>query len=375
VSTIDVQRRVRKETHATLGDLAAELERLQASKVDYVVDTRRMSFSTVTAAGAAITEGGDARGSYLTFDTPDGTAGGVVNDHAHTQIGLRLQIPKAYYDRMRNDAPALLDRNVEHWLHQRAEKRMVRMLDGDVRAFLSNRYRRLDNYDLMEQSIIPALQHVQGLSFHVAALTPERMTVRALLPSLTREVRVGDVVQAGVQIRNSEVGAGALDVRPFVWRLICKNGMVSDVGAKRQQHVGRRAEEDDHGIYRDETLRADDVAFFLATRDAIAAALTDTQFDLIVAQMQGAANGTRVESPVAATEQLASTYQLTDGERDGVLAHLASGGDLSQWGLVNAVTAAAKDAVTFERQQEMERIGGQVLALPTREWTRTLAAA
>ena len=39
-------------------------------------------------------------------------------------------------------------------------------------------------------------------------------------------------------------------------------------------------------------------------------------------------------------------------------------GDRSRYGLVNAVTAASKIAKTYERATDLERIGGEILALP-----------
>lgn len=354
-------------THQSLNDLAAELARMQETKKDYVVDTRRMSF---------VSEEGE---STLTFDTSadenePGTESGVVLDHAHGQIASRLQIPKKYYDRMRGDAPSLLDDNVQHWFYKTPERRMIRTLDGSVRAFLSDRFRRLDNFDLMERAVIPALHDIDGLEFHVASLTPERMVLRAIMPSLHREIglKVGDIVQAGFQFRNSEVGASALSIEPFMWKVDCLNGLVSNVGQLRAYHVGRRIEDSEEmaAYFRDDTLRADDTAFFLKARDAIAAALDENVFEEIVAAMRTAGTSEPIVSPVKATLALADTFSLNDGERESVLLSLAAGGDLSRWGVVNAVTDAAKKADTFDRQEEMERIGGNILSMETAAWDR-----
>jgi|GEM_PF-6737653 len=45
------------------------------------------------------------------------------------------------------------------------------------------------------------------------------------------------------------------------------------------------------------------------------------------------------------------------------------GGDNSRYGLINAVTAASKLADSYERATELERIGGELLALPTAQRT------
>lgn len=356
------QSKMRPEELTTLQALSAEILRLEETKRDDVVDTRRMGF---TSSGS----------SDLFFDDPDGSAvGGRVRDHAHGQIADRLGIPKRYYDRMRTDAPELLDRNVSHWFRSKPEKRLIRMVEGEVRAFLSDRYRRLDNIDLMQHAIVPLLSNPAygNLEYHVAALTDERLYIRALLPQ-TQPIVVGDEVQRGIEIRNSEVGSGALVVAPFVWRLVCLNGLVVKDRGMRRYHVGRQQEEEAYAIYRDDTLAADDAAFFLKVRDAAAAALSEVTFDAIVAEMRAAATGQEIESPVAATETLVQKFSLTETEGARVLRELATGGDLTRWGAVNALTATAKGAESFGRQQEIEVAGGSLLSATATEWAAIAA--
>lgn len=358
-------RRIRAEQAESFGDLCGRVATVAATKADYVVDSRIITVSS-----------GAERGEILaTFDVDGGIVTGTLTDRAHRQIGDRVAIPARYYDRMRTEAPDLLAKNLHHWFQAKPERRMLRTLDGRVRAFLSDRYRRLDNFDLLERAVIPTFQkYGDSLVFQTAAMTDDRLTVRALLPSVSREVAVGDVVQAGVEIRNSETGAGALTVAPFVWRLVCLNGMVASDRSLRAYHVGRKSEDEAYAIFRDDTLAADDVAFFLKVRDAIEAALDETLFDQIVATLRESTVTEPVANPVLATERLADRFSLTDQERGSVLMHLASGGDLSQWGVVNALTAAAKDADTFDRQREIEEAGGSLVGIPSTEWAALAAA-
>lgn len=351
------------DQYETLDALELELRRTEALKRDYIVDTRRMTFQT------------DADGSALVWDTPTGeTDEGKVRPHAHGQIAQRLGIPKTYYDRLGKEFPALLDQNVNGWFAHKPERRMVRLLDGHVRAFLSDRYRRMDNYDLMTQAIVPVLREVPGLHFQVAHLTPEKLHINALLPGLTAEVRVGDVVQAGVAIRNSEVGSGSLFVAPRVWRLSCLNGLLVDAFAMRKFHVGRQADEEAYDLFADDTLKADDTAYYLKCRDMVKAALTEATFTTIVGKLTEAANTDAIQNPVAATEMLANRFTLREAEEAAVLRQLTTGGDLTRWGVINAMTAAAKDAETYERQRDMEAAGGVLMESTDREWAALVAA-
>ncbi len=70
-----------------------------------------------------------------------------------------------------------------------------------------------------------------------------------------------------------------------------------------------------------------------------------------------------IAKPAAAIEMIGDEFDLNIAEREGVLASLIKGADLSVWGLVNAVTAQAHDAAP-DRAYELETIGGKVLELP-----------
>ena len=85
---------------------------------------------------------------------------------------------------------------------------MVRTLDGQARAFLSDRYRRLDNFDLAS-SVLPVLGEMgDGIQIISAEMTETRMYIKVINKRLELEVQKGDVVQAGMVLSNSEVFCG-----------------------------------------------------------------------------------------------------------------------------------------------------------------------
>lgn len=127
----------------TIVEMAQQIERQSKLKQDYLLDTRRLQ---VEPFGSQL---------YLhTFDDHDDPLVEPleINQIAHRQIGTHLKIPAAYYDRMLSDYPELLAENVNSWFQREPTQRMVRTLDGTVRAFLSNRYRRIDNLDMKKTS-------------------------------------------------------------------------------------------------------------------------------------------------------------------------------------------------------------------------------
>ena len=335
----------------SLVDLAQELERQLESKKDLIVPSSLVRHTT--------DEAGDTR---LVVEETGGPVQYGVTPLARRQLADKLKIPYAYFERMREEQPALLDRNVNTWLQNEGDRRMLRTLDGNVRAVLSERYRRLDNFDLAK-SVLPILQGLPGVRFQSAELTDTKMYLKCITSRLKYEMAPGDVVQAGVQ--------------PLIYRLVCSNGLIAPERALRKTHVGRAlgGEDDAVTIYQDDTLRADDEAFFLKVRDVVQAAVSEVTFVQIAQKMQKTLNIPLKGDPVKMVEVLAQRYTLNDTERSGVLRHLISGGQLSGYGLVNAVTHYSQEVEDYDRATEFEALGGRLIDLSAQEWKGLAEAA
>ncbi len=355
----------------SLTQLAEELTRQQASKKDFLADTSLLSMEAEEGR-TPVMVGLNGSPKPLT-------------EYAHGQVATTLDIPKKYYDKMRQEAPALLASNVNQWLHKEPKQRLVRTLDGSVRAFLSERYRPLDNFDLAT-AVLPVLQE-KDTKVISSELTERRMYIKAILPSLsltiqgsrmadTRGLSVGDMVQAGIVISNSEVGAGSIKVEPLIYRLSCLNGMIAADSALRKYHVGRGFEggEAVAELFTDETRRQDDKAFWLKVIDVVRGAFNEVLFRAIVDKMSEAA-GNRIQNDniPAVIELTAKRYNLDEGVQGSILKHLIEGGDLSQWGLINAVTSTANGTEDYELATELERTGGKILELAPSEWASIAA--
>jgi hypothetical protein len=235
---------------------------------------------------------------------------------------------------------------------------------GELRAFLSRRYRPLDNYELAE-AVLPQLER-PGVRVVSARITDTHFYLQATSDRVTAEVRRGDIVQAGVVIANSEVGASSLRISPMVYRLICTNGLISG-SELRQHHVGRGIDPGEDGaseFYRDETCRAVDRAFWLKVVDTVDAAMNEALFGQLVDKLRVAAGEPLDAKPSEIVEVVTRRFGLTEAEQDSVLQQLALGADWTRYGVVNAVTRIAEDSATYDRAVELERIGGEVLDLP-----------
>jgi hypothetical protein len=57
-----------------------------------------------------------------------------------------------------------------------------------------------------------------------------------------------------------------------------------------------------------------------------------------------------------------------------VLKHLIEGGDLTAWGLANAITRSAEDQADYDDATRLETLGGRMLTLPPAQYRELLAA-
>jgi hypothetical protein len=352
------------KTGLTLSQLAAKIEGNKALKQDFIADTKATTMQVQ-----------NDRTVVLELPQPDSAipASFPVLKLAHDQIGARTGIPAKYYDRMLTEAPDLLATNVNAWFRKNPEKRMVRTLGGDARAFLSNRYNRIENEEIAEV-VLPILADIPDVRIISAEITERRMYIQALTPRIQGEVKKGDVVQAGIVISNSEVGHGSVSISPLVYRLICLNGMIANDGRLRANHVGGRIEETE-ALYADDTRKADDRAILLKVRDHVRNAVDAVAFAKRVEAMSDLTTARVTGDPARVIEVLAKKIGATDGESSGLLRSLIEGGDLSAWGLLNAVTAQAHSARDYDRSVEFEKMGGALLELPRSEWRSVLEAA
>lgn len=362
----------------SLQELAEEVTWQRENRKDYTVNTENMAAEVLTI--------GDRKTVGLDIAMPDADEDSdnwfYPTDLTHQQLAAWSPIGKRYYDILRNDGhESMLRDNLNYWFEDKASMRLIRtikMHNGNfgARAFLSDRYRPLDNYDLLE-AILPTLKQMD-LKFMSQELTETRMYIKAVSERITADVKVGDSVQAGIVVSNSEVGKGALKIEEFDYRLSCTNGMISS-SIVRKTHLGRSTGHDalDNAeeFFSDETRELEDQAFFHKVRDAATAVFNQERFEARIATYREAANDMTQGSPIATVEVVQRKLKLNDAEKGSVLKHLCEGGDLSRWGVANAVTRTAEDCTSYDRATEFEKLGAKVINLNEKDWREVATAS
>ncbi len=376
------------KTGRCIKELEVELERQREAKVDYLAEQMEM--------GVEPPEESELRSGRATPDRVrlwlEGRGWFKLTWPVLWQLRDRVGIPPSYYHRMQNSAPELLAANVNHWLKNQRNI-VVRTLDGYVRAVVSDRYRPLDNFDLVE-TVLPAMEEAEA---HVVSwgLTETHLYLKAVVPG-EREVlwpqgveqKWGQgnhdvhVLQPGVVVSNSEVGEGALWVSSATHTVHCSNLAVwcNRGTAWKKHHAGSRLET---GKGRSPEVwkwlkggtrpRSDDEVW-AQVRNLVHQALEVERFREIVEKVK-ASLVYRIEGdPAEAVEVLATQHGLREQERAGCLRHLIRGGDLSQYGLHQAVTRLAQDVASYDRADALERLGARIVQLEGEEWAKIALA-
>jgi len=345
----------------SIAELAAEIKRQEETKRDFVADTRNI----VMHDDARITIGDKV------------TVG--VNDLAHGQIAGHAKIPQQYYDRMRTEAPNLLANNVNEWFRRYPTTRMARTLDDHMRGFLSDRYRPLDNFDLFEAAM-PRIEKMKVMVMS-CEVTETRMYLKIVDERIKMDLpkdwsidnrghaRFGTVSPALV-LSNSEVGAGALSCQTSIYFGGCTNLTAIKEGSIRKFHLGSKHElgDDVYRLLSDTTKKITDQALWAQIGDVVGAAFNEAQFKANLLRLKQATEDKIEGDPIQVGELTGKRFGLNDKERCSVLLHLIQNGDLSKFGLHNAITRAAQDQESYDRASQLEQLGGVVVELPKREW-------
>lgn len=289
-----------------------------------------------------------------------------LTDHSLNNLCGKLEIGTRYISKCLPVSQSLVAHNLNFWIkNTQSRELLLRTYDNvdsntispklKARAIMSNRYKRIDN-DVVANSTLSKLMDM-GAELKYSYYDGDNMNITAVLPKLEGEVVEGDFVQGGITITNSEIGQGSLVVKPFIYRLVCTNGMVAPEYLNQfyAKHVGKMIIDIDN----------------------------DDQWKTIVSKMEQqlelVANPELFEENLnklkQATEQkinshqievLAKKHGLSDVERAGVFERLnhyvGETFVTSKYDVANAITNIANDEEkSDDRARFLQELGGLVI--------------
>lgn len=379
------------QRNATLTDLRDQLVDEQARKVDVIAPASRLKLVEgqlkISGVDPVMDEHGvtEVNGLYRPTDVFD------------EGLADKLKIPISYLRRMRLERPDLMDANVNGWLrgkHKLIDQKLTPIFPADerkfllrtfrpdaggtgiARAFLSDRFAIIDNLDVLTATLSGIEQAGVHVDINGCDLSDRRMYVRisapsvqALAPDLLKGYRSpfsgasgsdNPTVFAGFVVSNSETGDGSFSITPRLIVQVCDNGLQITKDAISRVHLGKK---NDEGVIRwtKDTLDKELAVVKARARDAVA---TFLDVDYMRAQIRQLTE--TAERPIKEVESIKVIGKRLSFDEDtisNVFAKFVQGGQMTAGGVMQAVTAAARDTADADKAMKIEAEGIRAMEL------------
>ncbi len=347
----------------TLQELNIDLEQKRSVTADYIADAKQMQYTDE---------------ALLLIKTPAGDKVYRPTKVASDQIASKLKIPAQYFQRMEREKPALLADNVNGWLRDLESNLFIRTYEqptGNVfRAFLSEHYKVMDNYDVLHAFLNAIYESGQIVDVVQAQTTDSRLYVKVLgqfeadannLLSTYRNpmTNTKDVIaKIGIEMTNSEVGKGAFQLMPFLYFNCCTNRLKIMDGRLRKIHLG--------GAYKDEgeqmewsnkTKLLTEQLITSQVQDCVSQFLTPQYLEQSIQSFSELAEY-KLQHPIAAVNNVTKFGNYSDERKEAVLDFFVRSGDRSAFGIIQALTFEAHTNEDADVVYDAENFAGAVVS-------------
>ncbi|MBF0380586.1 MAG: DUF932 domain-containing protein [Magnetococcales bacterium] len=260
-----------------------------------------------------------------------------INPRAQSMITNRLRIPTNY---LRRCSSGLQARNLNHHINKQKEDSefLIRFDGNEIRAIFTPRYTPMDNLEVLQQ-----LELVSGINQETkvqSQVDSDFLSISIPNDEQTFNITRGDLVTPGISICNSEVGVSSLRISAFMLRLVCTNGMVSQVGHTNAfRHISRRALDEFPQVLN----QVGEQAHILQKRFKISIE-------------------SKVDHPLESLNAFNSKFQLGKVEIQAVDWGFEKEPGETMFHIVNAYTKGAQfEALNPESSYRLQHVGGQIL--------------
>tara|TARA_Y100000593_G_scaffold94776_1_gene195947 strand:+ start:16601 stop:17641 length:1041 start_codon:yes stop_codon:yes gene_type:complete len=300
-----------------------------------------------------------------------------TTDTFHSHLAQKLDIPMVYYRKMLNEDKSLLQYNVNTWLskqdyetkvllrsYEKLEESKYSFLNWrsktkTARGILSNRYKIMDNYELLDDLQYLIDDYEVKKCYHDDQITQ----IKLLFPKIKGQVKVGDEVQAGLSFRNSELGFSSISVTAFIYRLVCENGMMlpNTLAISKKYHIGKPIENINYSLPEDLITE-----IFNMFQELQSPALFNNALEKLK-------HSSKQKFKKVNYKTLRRDYNTTSSEEEKIKENLEKDEDFTHYGLIQAVTATAREIKNIQRSIHLEKLGGKLLSCTPTQW-KTLVA-
>jgi hypothetical protein len=284
------------------------------------------------------------------------------SDFALGQIAGRAGVPIAYLRELAGAQAAPWQHELaseilgRHHGHAGDARVLARSVKGQLRGWLSDRYRRLDSRPLVDALADEALKAgavpVDGVA------TETRVAIKVILPHIL-EPLPGEFVACGAEWSNSDYGNGVHSFRTFLLRCVCLNGATAE-NLLKQVHLGGRL--GDTIEFSDRTHRLDTAASVSALRDVVRSAFLPASRDRLMDTIRAAHGRSMSTAQLSGvTRALPKHVQksVVDAFDSADVINLPEG--QTAWRASNAISWIARHTEDAEMRLDLERAAGALV--------------
>lgn len=253
----------------------------------------------------------------------------------------KLNVPSRYFSRLVDaHQNVLAAANINCWLTGDKRTFFLRGYGDHIRGVLSGSYSVYDAPEILttvKEVFDPATFVLKG-SF----INEERLHLR-LIETEMMDIE-GEDLFAGITLDSSDVGRSGLQVKFFIWKKVCTNGLViakSSARLFKQKHIGIT-----HEDFAEELKEG--LETFHTLKDKIAESIRETS-----------------KIPVSQDidellEEIKDKTNLSDQAAEKVVELMQIKYAPTKWGLINGITEVAQE-FTLETRLQLEEIAGNML--------------
>jgi hypothetical protein len=283
-------------------------------------------------------------------------------DFALGQIAARAGVPLHYLRELAAPQSAPWQHQLaseilgQHYGNAGDARVLVRSVRGQLRGWVSDKYRRLDSRPLVDALASEA--HSAGAVPIDGVVTETRVAIKVIVPRILEPIP-GEFLVYGGEWSNSDFGNGMHSFRTFALRVVCLNGMTRE-NLLKQVHLGARLSEEIE--FSDRTHRLDTAASVSALRDVVRGALGPAARDRMIEHVRAAHDRAMSKTQLStATRTLPKQVQksVVDAFESPDVINLPEGN--TAWRASNAISWVARHTEDAELRLDLERAAGALV--------------
>lgn len=332
-------------TKDVLTSIEATLKEQNEKKKDFIAPAKTITYEN--------------KHLFLTGEKPSDIAAYEVTDFCHEQIAEKLDIPLKYFKKMMVKRPALFEENINAWLREDGvSKYLLRCLKDDrtaiARAFLSNSYNCIDNYDVLYAALEAISRMRVKVEILKAEVTEKRMYLQVVCPEVEIQAEaflkdymrkgnngVGYGIMSGFSLANSEIGCGKFEVMSRAVAPICNNGLTIKDDSFSKIHLGERLAPGEI-IWSERTRNKNYELIISQVQDAVSTFLNKDYLGKMVERVAAIQN-IKLEYPTDAVKNVCRELSIPEDHRKNIMNYFLNDGVHDASGILHAVTRESQN--------------------------------